>query len=69
MILAQFHWNLVHRLAFGTPKIYIAPFGKTKHELVDLSSNYDVKSGLNVTDLAGLSLGRFMKQPEVAGTT
>ena len=39
--------NLVHRLAFGTPKFYIAPYGKIKHRLVSLSSNYDVKAGLN----------------------
>ena len=38
---------LVHVLAFGTPKFYIAPYDKIKHELV-LSSNCDVKSGLRV---------------------
>ena len=38
--------KLVHVLAFGTPKFYIAPYDKIKHELVNLSSNCDVKSGL-----------------------
>ena len=40
--------KLVHVLAFGTPKFYIAPYDKIKHELVNLSSNCDVKSGLNL---------------------
>ena len=40
--------KLVHVLAFGTPKFYIAPYDKIKHELVNLSSNCDVKSSLNV---------------------
>ena len=33
-------------LAFGIPKFYIAPYDKIKHELVKVSSNCDVKSGL-----------------------
>ena len=37
--------ELSTRIAFGTPKFYIAPYGKIKHGLVSLSSNYDVKSG------------------------
>ena len=40
--------KLVHVLAFGTPKFYIAPYDKIKRELVNLSSNCDVKSGLSV---------------------
>ena len=40
--------KLVHVLAFGTPKFYIAPYDKIKHELVNPSSNCDVKSGLNL---------------------
>ena len=40
--------KLVHVLAFGTPKFYIAPYDKIKHELVNLSSNCDVKSGLSI---------------------
>ena len=44
----DFTSKLVHVLAFGTPKFYIAPYDKIKHELVNLSSNCDVKSGLNV---------------------
>ena len=39
--------ELVHVLAFGTPIFYIAPYDKIKHELINLSSNCDVKSGLN----------------------
>ena len=39
--------NLVHRLAFGTPKFYIAPYGKINHRLFNLDYNCDVKSGLN----------------------
>ena len=38
--------KLVHELAFGTPKFYIVPYDKIKHQLVNLSSNCDVKSGL-----------------------
>ena len=45
----DFTSKLVHILAFGTPKFYIAPYDKIKHELVSLSSNCDVKSGLSVS--------------------
>ena len=38
--------KLVHELAFGTPKFYIAPYDKINHGLVNVSSNCDVKSGL-----------------------
>ena len=38
--------NLVHGLAFGTPKFYIAPYGKINHGLVCLSYNCDMKSDL-----------------------
>ena len=41
----DFTSKLVHVLAFGTPKFYIALYDKIKHELVNLSSNCDVKSG------------------------
>ena len=44
----DFTSKLVHVLAFGTPKFYIAPYDKIKHELVNLSSNCDVKSGLRL---------------------
>ena len=44
----DFTSKLVHVLTFGTPKVYIAPYDKIKHELVNLSSNCNVKSGLNV---------------------
>ena len=43
----DFTSKLVHRLAFGTPKFYIAPYDKINHRLVNLSCNCDVKSGLN----------------------
>ena len=43
----DFTSKLVHGLAFGTLKIYIAPYGKINHRLVNLSYNCDVKSGLN----------------------
>ena len=46
-IRPDFTSQLVHVLAFGTPKFYIAPYDKIKHELVNLSSNCDVKSGLS----------------------
>ena len=42
----DFTSKLVRVLAFVTPKFYIAPYDKIKHELVKLSSNCDVKSGL-----------------------
>ena len=43
----DFTSKLVHVLAFGTPKFYIALYDKIKHELVNLSSNCDVKSVLS----------------------
>ena len=45
-IRPDFTSKLVHVLAFGTPKFYIAPYDKIKHELVNLSSKCNVKSGL-----------------------
>ena len=52
----DFTSKLVHVLAFGTPKFYIVPYDKIKHELVNLSSNCDVKSGLslNIFHIMGL---------------
>ena len=44
----EFTPNLVHGLAFGTTKFYIAPYGKIKHGLGNLSYNCDVKSALKV---------------------
>ena len=41
----DFTSNLVHGLAFRTPKFYIAPYGKINH---GLSCNCDMKSGLRV---------------------
>ena len=45
----DFTSKLVPELAFGIPKFYIAPYDKIKHELVKLSSNCDVKSGLSLS--------------------
>ena len=50
----DFTSKLVHVLAFGTLKFYIAPYDKIKHELVNLSSNCDVKSRLSVIGLIKL---------------
>ena len=44
----DFTSNIVHGLAFGTPKNYIAPYDKINHGLVNLSCNCDVKSGIRV---------------------
>ena len=44
----DFTSNLVHGLAFQTPKFYIASYGKMKQEPVKLSSNCDVKSDLRI---------------------
>ena len=41
----DFTSKLVRELAFGTPQFYIAPYDRIKHELVNMSSNCDVKSG------------------------
>ena len=46
--LPDFTSKSVHELAFGTPKFYIAPYDKINHGLVNLSCNYDVKSGLRL---------------------
>ena len=40
----EFTSVLLHGLAFGTPKYYIAPYGKTNHGLVNLSYTCDMKS-------------------------
>ena len=42
----DFTSQLVHGLANGIPKFYIAPYDKINHGLVNLSSNCDVKSDL-----------------------
>ena len=41
----DFTSKLVHGLAFGTSKFYVAPYGKINNGLVNKSSNCDVKSG------------------------
>ena len=58
----DFTSKLVHVLAFGTPKFYIAPYDKIKHELVKLSSNCDVKSGLRGTNSCLIELTPFEKR-------
>ena len=42
----DFTSKLVHWIAVGTPKFYVAPYDKINHGLVKLSCNCDVKSGL-----------------------
>ena len=44
----DFTSNLVHRLAFETPILYISPYGKINHGLDNLIYNCDMKSGLTV---------------------
>ena len=48
ILRSDFTSRLVHRFAFGTPNIFIAPYNKINHGLVNLSCNCDVKSGLSV---------------------
>ena len=45
---SDFTSNLVYELAFGTPKFFIAPYGKINHRFVNLSCNCDVKLGLTL---------------------
>ena len=44
----DFTSNLIHGSAFGTPKLYIAPYDKINHGLVFPSSNCDMKSCLSL---------------------
>ena len=44
-IRPDFTSNLVCGLTFGTPKVYIVPYGKINHRLVNLNFNFDAKSG------------------------
>ena len=50
--------KLVRELAFGTPKFYIALYDKINQGLVNVSSNCDVKLGLNAVVLGWLSYGK-----------
>ena len=50
LLRPYFTSNLVHGLAFGTTNFYIAPDGEINHELLNLSYNYDVNSGLSISD-------------------
>ena len=59
---SDFTSKLVRVLAFGIPKFYIAPYDKIKHELVNLSSNCDVKSGLS---LPRKSVVRLTDRPDM----
>ena len=59
----DFTSNLVHGLAFGTPKFYIATYGKIYRGFVNLSYNCDVKSGLrvdSVTNNLSMQWGSFV---------
>ena len=62
----DFTTKLVHVLAFGTPKVYIAPYDKIKHKLVNLSSNCDVKSGLKVPETLIVDFANNIDLDEVA---
>ena len=42
----DFMLKLVHRLAFGTPKFYIAPYDEIHHGFVNSSCNCNVKLGV-----------------------
>ena len=57
----DFTSKLVHVLAFGTPKFYIAPYDKIKHKLVNLSSNCDMKSDLSIPLSFSRDLALFTK--------
>ena len=52
----DFTSKLVHGLAFGTPKFYIAPYYKINRGVVNLSSNFNVKSDLKVPNLKMVNL-------------
>ena len=60
--------NLVHGfIAFGTPKVYIASYGKLNHQLVNMSSNCDLRSGLNLTSLAKVFI-MYQQIPQESGS-
>ena len=44
----NFMSKLVHRLAFGTPKFYIAPYDQLNHGLANLNCNCGLKSDLRL---------------------
>ena len=47
----DFTSKLNYGLAFGIPKfLYIPPYDKINHALINLTYNCDVKSGLNIQD-------------------
>ena len=52
----DFMSKLVHGLAFGTPKFYIAPYDKINHGLINLGYNCDVKSCFKVPHMKRLNL-------------
>ena len=60
----DFTSNLVRGLAFGTPNFYTAPYGKINHELINLSSNCDVKSGLRPDLMSKLEHGLAFGTPK-----
>ena len=59
---ADFTSKLVHGLAFGPPKFYIAPYDKINHGLVNLTYNCDVKLGLS---LPRKSVVRLTDRPDM----
>ena len=55
--------NLVHGLAFGIPKFYIAPNRKINHQLINMSCNCDVKSDI----LGPISHHSYNSDEQVSG--
>ena len=61
----DFKSKLVHVLAFRIPNFYIAPYDKIQYELVNLSSNCNVKSGLTVIHLKHFHLINTCSHPVI----
>ena len=49
---ARFHVEVRTRISIRNTQIYIAPYDKINHRLVNLSCNCDVKSDLNQTSFS-----------------
>ena len=60
----DFTSKLEYRLAFGTPKIYIAPYDKINRGLVNLNHNCDAKLGLRGIFRSEQSIPRPTKQEQ-----
>ena len=67
----DFTSNFVHGLAFGTSKLYTAPYDKINHGFVNLFSNFDMKSGLSLSLLSNqnLCIISFVPQSPLARDT